>query len=108
MQSNTIRLSCALLGRSTSLPKCASKIPFQFKCNNLTLTKNYSQTAAANATANTETDKWDLYVGLCLERRPVITKDRTPLEEKYAAFLAQYEVELSKKSDHEIRREDDA
>ncbi|CAG7729306.1 unnamed protein product, partial [Allacma fusca] len=63
---------------------------------------NSAQSSAA-IKSQTDTKKWDLYIGLCLERRPVITKDLTPLEKRYAEFLTQYEFELSKKSDHELR-----
>ena len=51
--------------------------------------------------------KWDLYAGIVLERKPILTQEMTPLEQKYSQFLSQYELELSKKSDHEIRQEND-
>ena len=52
-------------------------------------------------------ETWDLYASVCLERKPLITQEMNPLEKKYAQFLAEYEFESSKKSDHELRHEND-
>jgi len=51
--------------------------------------------------------KWDLYVGLVLERKPRLTQEMSSMEKEYAELLKQYEFELSKKSDHEVRKEKD-
>ncbi|XP_015927420.1 large ribosomal subunit protein mL46 isoform X2 [Parasteatoda tepidariorum] len=50
---------------------------------------------------------WHLVGALCLERRPIITQERTPLEERYFQYLYRKEVEKSFLSDHEKRHLDD-
>ncbi|OXA56287.1 39S ribosomal protein L46, mitochondrial [Folsomia candida] len=53
-------------------------------------------------------EKWDLYAGVVLERKPVLTPEMTPLEKEYSTLLSKYEFELSKKSSHEVRKEKDS
>lgn len=51
--------------------------------------------------------QWDLVGGICLERKPVITQELTPLEKRYLEFLRQLETEKSYLSDHELRHKKD-
>ncbi|PSN39092.1 39S ribosomal protein L46 [Blattella germanica] len=51
--------------------------------------------------------KWDLLSAVCLERKPVITKDMNDIEVRYSKMLAQIEFENSYKNDHEMRKEGD-
>lgn len=51
--------------------------------------------------------KWDIMAGICLQRKPVITKSLTDLEVKYQNILQEIEFEKSLKSDHELRHERD-
>lgn len=52
-------------------------------------------------------EKWDLVTAVCLERKPVITKEPNAIEKEYEEMLAKIEFESSMKSDHEIRHEED-
>jgi hypothetical protein len=52
--------------------------------------------------------KWDLFAGVVLERRPLLSQEMNPLEKEYADLMAKHELEMSKKSDHEVRKEIDA
>lgn len=51
--------------------------------------------------------QWDLFAGIVVERKPIITANKNELQEKYTKCLAQLEFELSKKSNHEIRHRSD-
>jgi hypothetical protein len=53
-------------------------------------------------------NRWDLFASLVLERVPVVTSTMTSLESEYSTLLSKYEAELSKKSDHELRKEKDS
>ncbi|XP_031631867.1 39S ribosomal protein L46, mitochondrial [Contarinia nasturtii] len=55
--------------------------------------------------ANAEPSKWDLLVGVQIERLPVITKTLNKLERDYQDLLRQIEFENSYKSDFELREE---
>lgn len=48
-------------------------------------------------------DKWDLASSVCLERKPILTKEFNGIESKYSKVLNKVEYEMSFKSDHEIR-----
>lgn len=48
-------------------------------------------------------DKWDLASSVCLERKPILTKELNDIESKYSKVLNKVENEMSFKSDHEIR-----
>ncbi|ESO89945.1 hypothetical protein LOTGIDRAFT_124295, partial [Lottia gigantea] len=50
---------------------------------------------------------WDLFGAVCLERRPIITKEMTDYEKKMSDFLSKLELENSLLSDHELRFRDD-
>lgn len=47
--------------------------------------------------------QWDIMAGICLQRKPVITKSLTDIEVKYQNILREIEFEKSLKSDHELR-----
>lgn len=51
--------------------------------------------------------KWDIMVGICLQRKPIITKSLTNIELNYQNLLQDIEFEKSLKSDHELRHEKD-
>lgn len=51
--------------------------------------------------------KWDIMAGICLQRKPVITKSLTDLEVKYLNILQEIELEKSLKSEHELRHDKD-
>ncbi|XP_055310582.1 39S ribosomal protein L46, mitochondrial [Sitodiplosis mosellana] len=57
--------------------------------------------------ANAETTKWDLFVGVQIERLPIITKTLTKLERDYQELLTQLEFENSYKSDFELKEQRD-
>lgn len=56
---------------------------------------------------STQKVKWDIMAGICLQRKPVITKSLTNIEIKYQNILQNIEFEKSLKSDHELRHEKD-
>lgn len=56
---------------------------------------------------STVSSRWDLYAGIVVERRPVVTPKKHEMQEKYMEMLRQVELEVSKKSDHEIRHQND-
>lgn len=51
--------------------------------------------------------KWDLMSAVCLERKPVISRELNDIERKFSRMLAEIELENSNKSDHEVRFEQD-
>jgi hypothetical protein len=51
--------------------------------------------------------QWQLVSAVCLQRPPVITAEQTPLEQQYAAMMAQMELESSLLSDHELHAKED-
>ncbi|XP_065338120.1 large ribosomal subunit protein mL46 [Cloeon dipterum] len=67
--------------------------------------------SAINFTSNASephiAKKWDLVSSVCVERNPIITADLTDIENKMQIFLSKIELEQSKKSDHELRKERD-
>ncbi|ODN01789.1 39S ribosomal protein L46, mitochondrial [Orchesella cincta] len=66
-----------------------------------------SSSVVPHANADAENVKWDLYAGVVVERRPVITPRKDAMQEKYFKYLTQVEFENSKKSDHEMRHQND-
>lgn len=50
---------------------------------------------------------WDIMAGICLQRKPVITKSLLDIEVKYQTILQEIELEKSLKSDHELRHDKD-
>lgn len=53
------------------------------------------------------TKQWDIMTGICLQRKPVITKSLTDIEVNYQNILQEIESEKSLKSDHELRHDKD-
>lgn len=47
--------------------------------------------------------KWDLMSAVCLERKPLITRELNEIEKKVQDLMYQVELENSMKSDHELR-----
>ncbi|VVC40822.1 NUDIX hydrolase domain,NUDIX hydrolase domain-like,Ribosomal protein L46 [Cinara cedri] len=60
-----------------------------------------------NRTYSTQKVKWDIMAGICLQRKPVITKSLTNIEVNYQNILQEIEFEKSLKSDHELRHDKD-
>lgn len=56
---------------------------------------------------STKQCKWDIMAGICLQRKPVITKSLTDIEVNYQNILQEIESERSLKSDHELRHDND-
>lgn len=56
---------------------------------------------------STHQGKWDIMAGICLQRKPVITKSLSDIEVKYQNILQEIEFEKSLKSDHELRHDKD-
>lgn len=52
---------------------------------------------------STKRVQWDIMAGICLQRKPIITKSLTDIEVKYQNILQEIEFEKSLKSDHELR-----
>ena len=50
---------------------------------------------------------WRITAAVAVERLPLLTPALTPLEEKMKKLLDTIEYEQSKKSDHEVRHEED-
>lgn len=64
---------------------------------------------AKNVSSSTQpAEKWDIWCGLCLERKPVIARPLNDLEIRFSKMLQQIEVESSQKSEHEVRLETDS
>jgi len=51
--------------------------------------------------------QWDIMAGVCLQRKPIITKSLTDIEVNYQNLLQDIEFEKSLKSDHELRHDKD-
>ena len=47
--------------------------------------------------------KWDIFAGLCLERRPVIIPEMNIIEKTMYNLILKYETNRSLLSDHEVR-----
>lgn len=60
-----------------------------------------------NRMYSTKQVKWDIMAGICLQRKPVITKSLTDIEVKFQNILQEIEFEKSLKSDHELRHNKD-
>lgn len=52
-------------------------------------------------------EKWEILCGVCLERKPVISRPLNKLELSFTNMLKEIELENSLKSEHEVRHESD-
>ena len=52
-------------------------------------------------------DQWHLMSAVCLQRMPVITQERSDMEEEFSQLLEKIEFENSHLSDHELWHLDD-
>ena len=52
-------------------------------------------------------EQWQLMSAVCLERFPVVTKDKNAIEANIQEMLNQLEFENSHLSDHELRHIED-
>ena len=59
------------------------------------------------AKTSKEPEQWRITAAVAVERLPSLTPALTPLEEKMKKLLDTIEYEQSKKSDHEVRHEED-
>ena len=64
--------------------------------------------ASGQAMADLHMRKWQLLSAVCVERPPVVSAARTPMEEEWAQFLTLQELEQSLLSDHEVKKLVDA
>ena len=59
------------------------------------------------AKTSKEPKQWRITAAVAVERLPLLNPALTPLEEKMKKLLDTIEYEQSKKSDHEVRHEED-
>ncbi|XP_062868908.1 39S ribosomal protein L46, mitochondrial [Trichomycterus rosablanca] len=64
--------------------------------------------SAQNVKTESQPSPWALYSAVCLQRLPVISQERSPVEEKFMELMYQMELERSLISDHELRLLEDA
>ncbi|XP_070986326.1 large ribosomal subunit protein mL46-like [Oncorhynchus clarkii lewisi] len=66
--------------------------------------------AATQTRSKTESvaSPWKLYGAVCLQRLPVISQERNPIEDQFAELMHQMELERSLLSDHEQRLLEDS
>lgn len=57
------------------------------------------------STDSTKTKEWDLIVGVCLERHPIITKPMNDIEKRYYEYLRMKQSEECLKCDFELQYE---
>lgn len=63
----------------------------------------FSERITSKLMSTSNAEKWDLASSVCVERKPVLTKDFNSIESRYSTVLNKVEYEMSYKSDHEIR-----
>ncbi|KAK9971379.1 hypothetical protein ABG768_024749 [Culter alburnus] len=59
-------------------------------------------------TAGAAASPWALHGAVCVQRLPVVSQDRSPIEEKFMELMQQMELERSLLADHELKLLDDA
>ncbi|KAG8256854.1 39S ribosomal protein L46, mitochondrial [Homalodisca vitripennis] len=67
------------------------------------LTPEYKNLTASRLYSASK-ERWDLVSSVCLERKPIITRELNDIETKYSKAISDVEYENSYKSDHEIRK----
>ncbi|XP_010900169.2 39S ribosomal protein L46, mitochondrial isoform X2 [Esox lucius] len=74
------------------------------------LSRNNACGAAAQTKSKTERipSQWKLHGAVCLQRLPVISQERNPIEDQFAELIHQMELERSLVSEHELRLLEDA
>ncbi|XP_042217580.1 39S ribosomal protein L46, mitochondrial-like [Homarus americanus] len=70
----------------------------------LTFLRTRSQSSLSTVGA---TGRWQIVGAACITRQPVVCPPLTPIEQQYSEMLATVEKNLSLKSDHELRHEQD-
>ncbi|XP_026122493.1 39S ribosomal protein L46, mitochondrial-like [Carassius auratus] len=66
------------------------------------------QCSALNVKTAAVASPWALHGAVCLQRLPVVSQDRSPIEEEFMELMHQMELERSLLSDHELRLLEDA
>ncbi|KAI2662926.1 39S ribosomal protein L46, mitochondrial [Labeo rohita] len=64
--------------------------------------------APQNVKSAVAASPWALHGAVCLQRLPVVSQDRSPIEEEFMELMHQMELERSLLSDHELRLLEDA
>ncbi|XP_016148203.1 large ribosomal subunit protein mL46 [Sinocyclocheilus grahami] len=74
--------------------------------------RNVSSTRQQWSAQNVKTagvaSPWALHGAVCLQRLPVVSQDRSPIEEEFMKLMHQMELERSLLSDHDLRLLEDA
>ncbi|XP_059362716.1 large ribosomal subunit protein mL46-like [Carassius carassius] len=70
--------------------------------------RNVSSSRKQNLKTAGVASPWALHGAVCLQRLPVVSQDRSPLEEEFMELMHQMELERSLLSDHELRLLEDA
>ncbi|TRY92462.1 hypothetical protein DNTS_028170, partial [Danionella cerebrum] len=61
------------------------------------------QWSAQNVKTAVARSPWVLHGAVCLERLPIVSQDRSPIEEEFFELMHQVEIENSLLADHEVR-----
>ena len=68
---------------------------------------SYLQLRCLSSGAVCTPGQWQLVSAVCLQRLPVITAEKTPLEERFGSLMEQLELESSLLSNHELHARED-
>uniref|UniRef100_UPI00358DDBE7 large ribosomal subunit protein mL46 n=1 Tax=Myxine glutinosa TaxID=7769 RepID=UPI00358DDBE7 len=79
--------------RKTAKPLCLCPIPGRPFATKVEAMTDVERPAAP----------WRLFAATCVERFPVVTQERSDIEEQYWRFVQQLELQQSALSDHEVR-----
>ncbi|KAL1271846.1 hypothetical protein QQF64_030862 [Cirrhinus molitorella] len=72
------------------------------------ISSSRQQWSAQNVKTAVAASPWALHGAVCLQRLPVVSQDRSPIEEEFMELMHQMELERSLLSDHELRLLEDA